>query len=298
MQMIENADVQKLRGELRELLPKVFTEDELNAVLKSLQEKYSLSQTTKYKLSRIAIDLEVHWNKRKRNEFFRFSDSPPADLDVLQAWCRQKGCYLSHYSALYFNGLVKQRPKDHYITLEVKGKSRATTQSQILDPMTVRQAFLKAARTSQNYFTLNKQKFYLLEKLPINETGVIDKEMLIDKAQYKLRVTSPERTLIDSIMSPHYSGGIGTVIDSFSSYSIDVVNLLYHYKVINPIYPYWQTLGLVLEKLGQAEQANAWEVHYKSVPKLNFFLTHEARQSWVTSERWKVAYPKEVFHDS
>lgn len=298
MQMIVDATIQNLRLELRKLLPKVFSELELRAALKTLQEKHSLSQTTKNKLSRIAIDLEVHWNKRKRNEFFRFADSPPIDLDILEAWNRQKACYLSHYSALYLNGLVKQRPKDHFLTLEVKGKSRAANQVTALDQLTVRQAFLKAARVSQNFFTLDKQKFYLLEKIPFSEPGVVDKKMTIDKSTYNLRVTSPERTLIDSIMSPHYSGGIGTVVNSFENHRIDVVELLYIYKKLNPIYPYWQSIGLILERLGQNAQANAWESHYMGLPKIDFYLAHEARQSWAISERWNVAYPKEVFHGS
>lgn len=298
MQMIAEQDIHKIRGELKAALPKVFSEEELNDAVKALREKHQLSQTATNKLSRIAIDLEVRWNKRKRREFYRFADSPPDDLDILQAWSRQKGCYLSHYSALYFNGLVKQRPKDHYLTLEVKGKSRAASQRTSLDPLTVRQAFLKTARVTQNYFTLNKNNFYLLEKVPLSEPGVVDKVMVVNLSEYKFRMTSPERTLIDSLMSPHYSGGIGTVLSSYARHTVDVVDLLYIYKALNPIYPYWQCIGLVLEKLGQVDQANTWEMHYKAMPKIDFYLTHDARQSWTVSERWKVAYPKEVFHDT
>jgi hypothetical protein len=241
--------------------------------------------------------LDLRWNTPKKfGEIYSYDVEAITELDVLAAWSQQKGCYLSHYSALYFNELIEQRPNDYFITCERPGKSSGEVTP--LKPLAVKQAFLKPARRTQNFFEFRNSKFYLLEKRWLNSAGVVSKQFPAGSKDVTIRLTSVERTLIDSVISPHYSGGVATVVKAYADTPIDVSALKHLYETINPVYPFWQSLGFLLEKLGKTSDSEFWERAFEVHRTIPFFLEHEAKSYWKFSERWNLFYPGGIFGEA
>ena len=298
MQMVNRRKtIKELQMKLEAEMPVVFFERDLRKQIEDEQKESDFSDSSKARLLRSARRLEVKWNTPKKfGELRSYATQNVEELDVLAAWSNQKSCYLSHYSALYFNELIEQRPKDYFVTCERRGKSAGP--STPLKPLNVKQAFLKPPRKTQNYFEFKKSKFYLLEKLWLDSAGVITKQYPAQAKEVTIRLTSVERTLLDSLISPHYSGGIATVMKAYSSKTLDVEALKTLYRKISPIYPYWQSIGFVLEKLGKVSEADLWEKWFRDDKAMPFFLEHEAKSYWKHSERWNLTYPGGVFGEA
>lgn len=297
MQMVTRFKTKDLQEQLERDLPVLFFDKELRDRVKADQAKYGFSESTKNRLIKSASALKLQWNTPKKfGSLFTFGLEAVTEFDILAAWTSQKGCYLSHYSAIYFNELIDQRPNDYFITSEKTGKSRAEPAP--LKPLVVKQAFLKPARTTQNFFEFDQKKFYLLEKVWLKSPGVVSRTLESGSKKVEIKITSKERTFIDSIISPHYSGGLATIVKAYGEVSLNIKELKNLYDTIDPIYPYWQNIGLLLEKMGKQNEASSWETAFKRSKKLPFFLEHEARSYWKKSERWNVSYPGGIFGEA
>lgn len=294
MQRIKNNKTEKVRSELAALLPQVFSRAELMKSLDKLQEKYAFSDSAKFRFKENIIQLDVNWNKKPTHAFFTRKDHMPTDLDILEVLGRQGNSYLSHFSALYFNELTDQRPKDQFITKELHKNRTATP----IDEFKIRQAFLKPARRSQNFFNYNKINYYLLEKEWLSEMGTFTKVLRHSGSEHNIRLTTIERTFIDCLIAPHYSGGISNVSRCFENASLAIMSLIEIYDRINPTYPYWQAIGFVLEQIGKGKEASDWQRHFSKERMIPFYIDHSAKSSWKLSKRWQVFYPGEVFHES
>jgi hypothetical protein len=298
MQMVNKKPrIKLLEEQLSREMPAAFFEKEFRKKIEQEQQRYLFSDSTKARLFRSARQLNLRWNTSKKfGGIYSFNVETITELDVLAAWSQQRGSYLSHYSALYFNGLIEQRPTDYFITCERQGKSSKHTG--LLSPLAVKQAFLKPARRTQNFFEFQKSKFYLLEKRWLDSEGVTSKQFPADSKDITIRLTSIERTLIDSLISPHYSGGIATVVKAYATTPIDVQILKNLYDSLDPIYPFWQSVGFFLEKLGKSSDAIVWERAFKGRNSIPFFLEHEAKSYWKFSEKWNLYYPGGVFGEA
>ncbi len=277
-------------------MPLVFFETELRQKIDELQIEHSFSDSTKNRLLKVPKNLKINWNTRAQGAPLSFHPDQCSFESVVSAWSEQKGNYLSHYSALYYWGLIGQESKNHYVSQEKRPQLEKSIQS--LDEYLVRQAFLKSSRKTQNFFTFDDQKCFLIERQKISEYGVESKVIQHQDAKIKIRLTSPERTFVDSLISPQYSGGISTVVKAFVGYKFNVEQLIACYKALRPIYPYWQSIGLILEKLGMKEVEARWAAEFSTWAKMPFYLDHEAKTFWKFSETWQVAFPSGVFVES
>lgn len=288
----------KVQKEFFEKLPSVFTENESNDLADDLQEKYSFSDSSKYRLLQETKKLSLAWNARRILSLYSRPNYKANELDIIAALLRnRKNSYLSHYSALYYNDQIQQKPKDFYISQAIK--HQYPRDNKPINDLLVMQSFMKAPRKSNNYFSYNQNSFYLLEKEKQALVGVTTKSLHFEKGNIALKVTDLERTFIDCIMAPQYSGGLLTVVNVFKNLDLNIRTLKSYYDKINPIYPFWQSIGLILEKNFPPNLSHEWEKLFSESEKKTFFLDHNYKSHWKLSSRWSVHYPNGVFeHDN
>jgi predicted transcriptional regulator of viral defense system len=214
-------------------------------------------------------------------------------IEVVAGLCTGQAKYcVSHYSALYWNELVEQRPTNYYLSKEAP--NRKSTHTKEYDFDLIKQTFMKSPRHTIYCLDHEKNKIFLLEKVNLGQIGVIEKTVKVHDRKATFKLTNIERTLIDAVMAPQYSGGILTVIHAFESAKINLRDLVEVYNKYNPFYPYWQSIGLILEQTKGEKLAADWATNFGKIEN-KFFLDHQYKSNWNYSEKWKIYYPTGIF---
>jgi len=197
------------------------------------------------------------------------------------------GCYLTHYTALYFHQLTDQIPKVININFEQAPKPRYPSLE--LDQGKIDLAFRSRTRMSNNITEYNGHEIRMLNGQFTGQTGVI--EMRGPEGE-TLRITDVERTLIDIAVRPEYSGGVFEVLEAYkrASNRVSINRLAAHLRAINYIYPYHQVIGFYLTRAGsyrksQVDLLRRFEIHH------DFYLMHQIAEKEYSSE-WRLFYPK------
>ena len=261
--------------------------------LQKMLQAGKIPNITKTAILNETIEIFLKWNKKTEYKFLTFNPKKIQVIDILVAF--QPQYYLSHFSALYLHELTNHRPEEYFLSKEIIGRNPSHSKSKIQDK--IQQTFLKSHRKTSKYLTYQKTKIILLEKQDLKKTGIKNKLLTVDNTrQVKILFTSPERTLIDSIISPHYSGGIKTVINAFSRARINIGQLYKVYKAYSPFYPYWQSIGFLLYRLKSSSVSKKWSQYFSS-PKIKFYLDKNFNETWSYDSKWKVYYPKGLIDD-
>lgn len=288
--------IDKVRQELRSRIPSVVADHVLHSELSKLAVEHRLGEGTRLRLSKEPRKVSLRWSN-KPIVTIRAYKSTFDKLELIQAICNPLSrFYISHYSALYWNELAQQQPKDYYLTREVPNRSPIHTKD--YDERRIKQVFMKSPRHTSQFASYRGSKIYLLEKQSLDEIGVTTKKIKIQENVIHLHLTNIERTLIDSVISPQYSGGILNVIDAFDQAKINIRDLYNIYEKYDPFYPYWQAIGFILENTKGKKIAEDWASYFEVNKAVNFYLDRQFRSDWPYSERWKIYYPTGVFHDS
>jgi len=129
-----------------------------------------------------------------------------------------KKAHLSHLSALSINQLTNIIPKNIYVN-EEQTKKNINKKNAILTQNKVNNAFLKPVRKTNNTAMFSyKSKRYLVTFLNGKNTNYIGVENVIRDGYSKpVRVSGLERSLMESIIRPNYSGGLENVMDAFEN---------------------------------------------------------------------------------
>lgn len=280
-----------LLQEVQESLPPVFTKGQLLNALTQSQRRIDCSDSTASRVQKKAKKLKTTWSKTPLLALYRFSDD--ADwIDVLQAICYPKeDYYLTHGSALYWLGLVAQKPRHHFCTKEIA--SHRPVHSGEYDERVVKQVFMKQPRFSSQWMEAFNHRLYFVEKQNINRVGVVVKNITMDKDTYQFQFTDVPRTLIDAIIAPHYCGGVVNVIQAFENVDVNLQDMLKVYQSYQPFYPYWQAIGLILEKTKGKTQANQWRKLFQESLK-TFYIDRNYRSDWVFNQDWAIFHPEGV----
>mgnify|MGYP000686001012 FL=1 len=171
---------------------------------------------------------------------------PKADIYDLAA-ASSRSSYFSFYTAITIHGLTLQLPKHIYMTNERNSyiKYDNTLKQEAIDT-----AFNKKPRQTTNIRTIQNYKLHLINGQSNNRLGVVP-------FRNCYFVTDVERTILDSVARPFYSGGVTQVLEAIINAKnvIDVDKLVYYYNQMHYIYPYHQALGFYLEKAGYEKQA-------------------------------------------
>ncbi|MBF0107304.1 MAG: hypothetical protein HQM16_18490, partial [Deltaproteobacteria bacterium] len=203
--------------------------------------------------------------------------------------------YLSHATAIFYHGLTEQVVRSFYISKERPTPHQKQTTTEISNE-TLRVEFMKPARRTTNYCQYKGYTYHLVERGYAGRSGVIEMHLEFENKNVPVEITNLERTLVDCIISPHYAGGLLEVIKAFKNakQKLKHQKLYEQYQSISCIYPYWQRIGLVLEKLVGVQMAQHWH-DYFGKPKSDFYIDKEYRGTWDYDQRWQVYYPKGVF---
>jgi hypothetical protein len=203
--------------------------------------------------------------------------------------------YLTHYSALYLYGLTNNVTKTIYTNVE-QAKKFYYEDDDVDEESKMKQkdidlAFSRPMRHTNQiaHFELDGTKYqvYMLNGKYHNRLGVTKNKF----DNLELPITSVERTLIDIVVRPNYSGGVEEVLEAFieAKGSFSVNKLVATLKKMKYKYPYHQLIGFYLEKAGY--KPDLLNLVKQIDIKYDFYLTYQMKDK-AYSDTWKVYYPK------
>ena len=269
----------------------MFVDSLYSRELLKLRENKEIGESLKRDLYHAAKKLPLKWSRKPAHRLLTLRAEIVSPIEVMLAF--QPAFYFSHHSALYFHELTNQEPKSFYLTKETMGRVAIHTTD--LNPIKLQHIFSKSPRATNNYFSYQSSKGYLLEKQDLGRIGVESTTLnLGGKSERTIHKTSIERTLIDSVINPQYSGGIKTVISAYSKANIDISKLYMCYEAYGPLYPYWQSIGLILQMAKGGTWGESW-IELFPKPEMDFYLDRNFREGWSYNDVWKVHFPKGIF---
>lgn len=272
----------------QKLNKRVLSEAEVSALLDIYKADQVLYATTRLKefidflidqkiLIMINIDIPFGSGKAKKYALGNVSE-----FEI--ALSLQASSYLSHYSAMYLHGLIENIPQVIYTNKE---QSRKPRYSSDLTQESLNRAFARPMRKTKQIAQYDRFKIYLLNGKYTGNLGVIDRDL----ERTSVRITSLERTLVDAVVRPDYSGGIEEVLKAFAAAKgeVSVNKMLAILKKMDYMYPYHQALGFYLERAGYKE--SVLQLVEEPGIEYNFYLTYQVTDK-VLNDRWKLYVPK------
>lgn len=198
----------------------------------------------------------------------------------------KKDSYFTHYTALFWHNLTDQVPKTIYVNYE-QGKKNVKDAELAQDR--IDRAFSKRPRISSNIAAFGDYKICLLNGKFTNRTGVTE---IISPENDKMMVTDTERTLIDIVVRPSYSGGIHEVLNAYKKAAgkVSINKLSAMLQKLNYIYPYYQAIGFYLQRAGVYRETQI-RLLKKFDFEFDFYITHQMKETEYSKE-WRLYYPK------
>jgi len=193
--------------------------------------------------------------------------------------------YYSHLSAMYLNGLIKQDSDMVYFNKEQPLRPSYSN----LDQSRIDLAFKNKQRITSARTEYNGKIFWLLSGKQTGNYGVIEKTL----KGIKVPVTDLERTLIDIVVRPAYSGGVGQVLQAYklARSFVSIEKLVETLHKLNYTYPYFQSVGFYIDKSGVYDSHEIQSLaSYKKII-YDFYLDYQI-DSPSYSKKWRVYYPK------
>lgn len=197
----------------------------------------------------------------------------------------KKDCHLSHYSAIFIHALTDQIPKTIYINFEQSPKPKPTGE---LLQENIDKAFKNKARTSSNIVNFNNIETILINGKNTGRLGVIDVPYFENEW---LSCTDIERTLIDIVVRPVYSGSVWEVLKAYKNAkdNFSINRLLAYLKKLDYIYPYHQAVGFYLERAGYKQ--SLLKLFKDMGLEYDFYITYNVKEFEYIKE-WRLYIPK------
>jgi len=192
--------------------------------------------------------------------------------------------YISHNSALVLNQLTTLLPFVVYANKEQPSKGTRTPLSQAA----IDRAFSNKQRTSANRYRYDEWEIVLVNG---KNTGNLEVGEITIGDGWQVRCTRLERSLIDAVVRPAYSGGPQNVLNAFvaAKGQLQIQKLRRVLRLIDFAYPYHQAIGYYLERAGYTSEY----LDAMREPGLNFdfYLTHGMREKEL-DRNWRLWVPK------
>ncbi len=264
-----------------------YTRSDLASVLRNSRSELHLAQKTT--VNEFIQFLVNHTKMEKIN--LQSSDYPkltryfwgrPSPFQV--ALSIRGDSYLTHTTAVFLHGLSDQLPQMIYVNREQSPKPQTGSITQ----EGLNRAFARPQRRSKYIYEYNDWKITILSG---KSTGNLGVATVAGPNGETLPVTGIERTLIDLVVRPTYSGGIYHVLDVYKTAKekMSVSILLDILKKLDYSYPYHQTIGFYMQRAGYEEVR--WSRLKQSGLKFDFYLAHDIRDRIYNSE-WRLFIPK------
>ena len=115
---------------------------------------------------------------------------------------------------------------------------------------------------------------------------------LVSSEGAQVETTSIERTLIDIVVRPWYSGGLSEVLQAYRAARdmVSVNALVSMLRQLDYVYPYHQAVGFCLDKAGNYDPETV-RLLQEFEMKFDFYLAHKIEDK-AYSRRWRLHYPK------
>lgn len=266
----------------------IYTKDELGIMLRKNRDNWRLTQSMTLD---DFIGFLIKKTQLKKHVFIfpsytitRHNWFRATDLEIV---CSIKAnSYFSHYTAAFLHELTNKVPKTFYLTREQSAKKKREkpiTQNEIDE------AFSKISKHSSNMAKFGDNRVYLLHGMFTGNIGV--KKDFGPNGQ-EIYYTTLERTLIDMVVRPQYSGGVHEVLEAFrlARGRLSINNMLDILSKMDFVYPYRQAIGFFLEKAGGYSKRVVR--HFRPLNEGYIFYLDHAMKEPDFSEEWKLFYPK------
>lgn len=288
---ISKQDILAYFNEAQEYGNSIYRLRELAAILTDQRGFWRLAKRT---TTHDFIDFLIYHASLKKLEF-----EFPSTKETLYTWGNvpllsvllklKKNAYLSHYTAMRIHGLTEQIPKKVYVNHERKSSTHDDVPLRQWD---IDEAFHKAPRVSNNAALFDDYQIILLNGQHTGNAGVVEGKINFDDVEkVSARYTGLERTLIDAVVSPNYSGGVSEVMKAFEEAKdrVSINSLMALLKKLEFKYPYHQAIGFYMQRAMYKEKLLDL---VRSVPmKWDFYLTHDMGATDYVSQ-WKLFVPK------
>jgi predicted transcriptional regulator of viral defense system len=212
----------------------------------------------------------------------RYVWDDPSPHEIVQSINRDG--YFSHFTAMRFHGLTDQLPTTIYLNVEqqlVPGGGE-------IDQQSIDRAFRRPCRVTHNTAVYLTSKIFVLNGGNTKCLGV--GELVLGNGS-QIRVTGIERTLIDAVVRPVYSGGVFEVARAYTAAQgrASIRSLAKMLHTLDYTYPYHQAIGFYLEKAGY--DRSEVDLMRERPIEHDFYLDHAMRQTEYNS-RWRLFVPK------
>jgi len=140
------------------------------------------------------------WVSRLRNGLYSLSSSVPGVSPLHEfemAMAMVNPAAISHWSALNYHGLTEQIPRWVFVTTTAKSVPR--------------QRRAKSSRSEKGY-PVGGMVYQFIQVKPERFFGI--EEVWVNEARVKM--TDPERTLLDGLLAPRYCGGFTEIFHIFT----------------------------------------------------------------------------------
>lgn len=243
-------------------------------LLSNLKKKYAPLKTDRYILP----------------EFPIFTKLQSIDIFFLSIAFSYNHTY-SHFSALFLNGLINQRPADVYLSKYTMEKRPFNNSNSNMDESSLKMFFRKSPRITSKIIQFKKNDILFIEKTKNEKKFIENISINSNNILCDITVTEKHKTIIDCIISPQYAGGIITVLQALKKFEdIDIRFLSDIYEDMSPVYPYWQNIGFLLEKSHGKEKAQSWLDQINKTSH-KFYLQKGYTDDWIYDEKWKLYHP-------
>lgn len=213
------------------------------------------------------------------------------------AWAHAPtGCYC-HLTSVFFHALTQQIPQKVFIRRRDIAPRKTKRPGKLSDSQ-IRSQFIKPQKVTGKRVPLPGGECVLISGYKNDQTGVIPVSNEFRAFPEDARITDLERCLIDAVVAPHYNGGIMSLPALFgeASNQLDIQTLISHYRELEFLYPFHQTIGFFLDHSGQKETATGWRDAFS--PTHRFFVDKNAKTNWLYDSKWQVHYPKGLLNEN
>lgn len=236
-------------------------------------------------------------NSDYRHELYIFFPKEHNILTIAKALAPNS--YFSHYTSLYLNQLTLNQSQ----TIFIKRKTKKPSLNKIrpdFDQKKIDIAFSKPMRKStvtNNIEWNNKYyKIIIIEGIDLGQEGL--KKIKIEKnSDYYISHSNIERTLIDIIIRPDYSGGLNSIVEAFhiAKENIDIEKMATYLNELHLSYPYERNIAFFMKKANYKSSQIALFLNNINLSEVtyDFYLGYQITNKNYDKE-FKIFYPSDL----